>query len=94
MFKSQPDGREVATRLQAMGIPVQKVVRKRHSGYYSAEFFVPNLETEVESAMVWARTIQRCFNDAVTIIAAEDTTADWRPGTPVICAVVTFMLHS
>ncbi len=92
MFKSHPDGRELALRLHSVGIPVQKVVRKRQSGYYTAEFFVPNLETEIEPAAVWARLIQRCFDGHATIIAAQDTIADWRPGKPVICAIVTFAL--
>lgn len=92
MSKPQLDGREIASRLNRAGIPVQKVVRKRHSGYYTAEFFVPNMETEVAAAAVWARAIQRCFHEAV-IINTHDTTADWRPGSPVICAAVTFALY-
>lgn len=93
MFKQQPDGREIATRLHAAGIPVQKVVRKRQTGYYIAEFFVPNLEAEIDPAVVWARAIRRCFHEQVMIIQTQDTTAEWRPGKPVICAAVTFTLH-
>jgi hypothetical protein len=93
MFKPQPDGREVALRLQSVGIPVQKVVRKRLSGHYTAEFFVPDMQAEVAAAAVWASAIQRYFHDEVTIINTHDTTAAWRPGNPVICAVVTFALR-
>lgn len=87
------NGREMQTRLERSGIRAQKVVRRRFTGHYTAEFFVPNLETAVPSAREWARRIAHGLGGAVEIVEVRDTHADWRPGKPIIAASVTFTIN-
>lgn len=85
------NGREMQAHLARLGIRAQKVTRKRFSGHFVAEFFVPNLEASVPPARDWAARIQQQLGGA-SIIAAHDTRAAWRPGQPIIAASVTFAL--
>jgi hypothetical protein len=84
------NGREMQQRLEYAGIHAQKVVRKRESGYYTADFYEPNMQSSIPPAQVFARQIQQRFPGKVAIIQTRDTRADWRPGSPVILASVTF----
>jgi hypothetical protein len=79
--------------LRAVGIDAQKVTRRRHSGHYVADFFVPNLQEPVNPSNFWAENISQRV-DGLKIIEHEDTVADWRAGQPVIWASVTFALDS
>lgn len=84
------NGREMQQRLGTAGIYAQKVIRKRETGYYVADFYEPNMQAAVPPAQVWARQLQQRYPGKVRIIQTRDTRADWRPGSPVILASVTF----
>ncbi len=79
-------------QLASLGVPAQKVVRKQATGDYVADFYVPQMEQATAPAQEWARRIRATLPQA-TIRATHDTVADWRPGTPVIYATVTFSLR-
>lgn len=87
------NGREMQTRLERSGIRAQKVVKRRFTGHYTAEFYVPNLEAAVPAAREWARRIEQGLGGAIEIIEVRDTRADWRPGKPIIAASVTFAVN-
>jgi len=84
-------GRALRRHFAALGIPAQKVVRKKESGAYVADFFIPEMDDPIASSVVWARRIQSTFPTA-HIISTHDTIASWRPGNPVIYATVVFFL--
>ena len=77
------------TYLRSLGINVQQVTRKRRTGHYLAEFFVPEMREPVPPAALWAQTIS---DAGLTVLDSEDTVASWRPDRPVIWATVTFAL--
>lgn len=79
--------------LQKADIRPQKVVKKRRTGYYTAEFFVPGMEEPIAPSATHAARLQAQFPERVRIIQTRDTTADWRPGKPVIWATVTFEIN-
>ena len=85
-------GKAMQKLLHEAGIEAQKVVRKRQSGYYTADFFVPDMQEGIASSAVWASQITQQFAGRVTIIAAHDMVASWRPGKPIICATVIFAI--
>ncbi len=84
------NGREMQAHLERAGICPQKVVRKRETGYYMADFYVPEMQAAVPAAHTWAREIERNFPGQVQIIQIDDMRADWRDGQPIIAATVTF----
>ncbi len=84
-------GREMFRYLVSLGIGVQKVVRKRQTGDYVADFYVPELHAPVPSARVWALRLQQIM-PGVTILATHDIVAPWRAGCPIIYATVVFRL--
>ena len=85
-------GRALQRHLATLGIGAQKLVRRRETGDYVAEFFVPEMNEPVESSRVWAKRIRTILPHA-TIIDTHDTIASWRPDTPVIYATVIFTLQ-
>jgi hypothetical protein len=85
-------GRAMQRYLETLGVPVQKLVRKRETGDYVAEFFVPEMDSPVESSRVWAKRIRAALPHA-TIITTHDTIASWRPDMPVIYATVIFQFQ-
>lgn len=84
-------GRAMQRRLVGLGIAVQKVVRKRETGDYVAEFFVPDMNSAIASAHDWALSIQTALPQA-RIIDTHDIIANWRPTQPIISATVIFRL--
>ncbi|MGB1288183.1 MAG: hypothetical protein ACPG7F_16720 [Aggregatilineales bacterium] len=80
--------------LKNVNIDVQKVVRKRRTGYYMADFFVPDMQSATASASIWARALRQEFPQSIDIIDTKDTVAAWRPGQPIICATVTFAVRA
>lgn len=86
-------GRAMSRHLISLGIDVQKVVRKRETGDYVADFFVPQMQTPIAPAQEWARKIRRVLPSA-SIVDTHDTIASWRVGQPVIYATVAFRYPS
>ncbi|QPC84907.1 hypothetical protein G4Y79_11205 [Phototrophicus methaneseepsis] len=86
-------GRAMQSVLRHAGIPVQKVTRKRQSGYYVADFYTPELNKAVPSSHVWERWLVSSFPDQFEVIDRHDTVATWRQGKPTISASVTFRLR-
>lgn len=86
-------GRAMCRHLVSLGIDVQKVVRKRETGDYVADFFVPQMQNPIAPAREWARQIRRVLPSA-SIIDTHDTVASWRAGEPVIYATVAFRYSS
>lgn len=86
------NGREMQSRLERSGIRAQKVVKRRFTGHYTAEFYVPNLESAVAPAQEWASRIKNALGNAAYIVEQRDTRADWRDGKPIIAASVTFAI--
>lgn len=84
-------GREMCRHLETLGVVAQKVVRKRETGDYVAEFFVPEMAVAIPPAEEWAQCILEVLPDAF-IINKHNTIAAWRPGKPVIYATVIFQL--
>lgn len=84
------NGREMQARLEKSGIRAQKVVKRRYTGHYTAEFYTPTLDAAVAPAREWSERIERGLGNIVQILEARDTCADWRPGKPIIAASVTF----
>ena len=85
-------GRAMQRHLETCGIAAQKIVRKRDTGVYVAEFFVPEMSAEIDSSKVWAKRIRASLPQA-TIIDTHDTIASWRDDNPVIFATVIFQLQ-
>lgn len=84
-------GRAMRRHLEILGVMSQKIVRKRETGNYVAEFFVPEMAVAISPADEWAERIQDVLPDA-QIINTHDTIAAWRPNKPVIFATVIFQL--
>ena len=84
-------GRDIWRYLIASGIEAQKVVRKRETGDYIADFYIPNMKDPIPSSQEWASLILMILPD-VNIVETHDTVAGWRPGQPVIHATVIFRL--
>lgn len=84
-------GRAMQQHMDMLGIPAQKVVRKRQTGDYVADFFVPDMNQPVLSAEIWAQQI-RVRLPKSRVLSTHNTVADWRPGSPVIQATVIFTL--
>lgn len=84
-------GRAIWRHLVASGIEAQKVVRKRETGDYIADFYIPNMKDPIEPSTIWASRIRQTLPDA-RIVETYDTVAGWRPGQPVIHATVVFRL--
>lgn len=82
-------GRAMCRHLMSLGVVVQKVVRKRETGDYVADFFIPDMDDAIAPASQWAQVIRRALPDA-KIIDTHDTIASWRPDQPVIHATVVF----
>jgi hypothetical protein len=89
-FNRDLNGREMQARLERAGIRPQKVVRKRETGFYMADFYVPEMQAAVPPARTWAKEIERIFPGQVQIIQTDDMRAEWRDGQPIIAATVTF----
>ena len=89
-FNRDLNGREMQARLERAGIRPQKVVRKRETGFYMADFYVPEMQSAVPPARSWATEIERHFPGQVQIIQTDDMRAEWRDGQPIIAATVTF----
>jgi hypothetical protein len=89
-FNRDLNGREMQARLEREGIRPQKVVRKRETGYYTADFYVPEMQAAIPSSRTWATEIERIFPGQVRIIQTDDMRAEWRDGQPIIAATVTF----
>lgn len=85
-----PTGPEMQSQLKQAGIPAQKVVRRRDTGHYIADFFVPGMSDPVKSSAVWARSIEQHLG--LTVINISDTVAAWRADKPIIWASVTFTI--
>jgi len=83
-------GREMQAYLKKRGVAstLRKVVKRRFTGHYTAEFYAPNLDSSVASATEFAKQIEKAL--PVEVIEARDTRAEWRPGKPIIAASVTF----
>jgi len=75
--------------LETRGVCAQKIVRRRDTGDYVADFYVPEMNDPIEPSKIWAGRIRRTLED-VTIVTMHDTIASWRPGHPVIYATVIF----
>lgn len=75
--------------MAVLGIPAQKVVRKRQTGDYVADFFVPDMKQSVPSAETWAQQIQAQLPDS-QVVSTHNTVAEWRPDAPIIQATVIF----
>lgn len=84
-------GRAMRRHLETLGVVAQKIVRKRETGDYVAEFFVPEMAIAIPPADEWAERIVVALPDA-RIINTHDTIAAWRPNRPVIYATVIFQL--
>lgn len=84
-------GRAMRQHMALLGIPAQKVVRKRQTGDYVADFFVPDMTQPVLAAEEWAQQIRSRLPDS-RVISTHNTVADWRPGAPVIQATVIFTM--
>ena len=84
-------GRAMRRHLETLGVVAQKIVRKRETGDYVAEFFVPEMAVAIPPADEWAGRIMEVLPDA-KIINTHDTVAAWRPSRPVIYATVIFKL--
>lgn len=82
-------GRELRRHLVSLGVDVQKVVRKRETGDYVADFYIPDMDDPIQPAREWAKQIRRALPQ-VHILDTHDTIAAWRPGQPVIYATVVF----
>lgn len=82
-------GRAMRRHLETLGIVSQKIVRKRETDNYVAEFFVPEMAVAIPPANEWAERILSVLPDA-DIIYTHDTIAAWRPNKPVIFATVIF----
>jgi hypothetical protein len=85
------NGRDMCKLLSEVGIRAQKVIRKRETDTYIADFYVPEMKNDVPSAQAWGERIKRQFPDKVQIIQLDDLRADWREGRPIIAATVTFV---
>ena len=75
--------------LISAGVAAQKVVRKRESGDYVADFFIPDMDEAIPPAHEWAAQIQAVLPSA-RILDTHNTIAAWRIGQPVIYATVSF----
>ncbi|MEO1287329.1 MAG: hypothetical protein AAFV93_06140 [Chloroflexota bacterium] len=75
--------------LVSLGVDTQKVVRKRETGNYVADFYISGMDDPIAPARNWARDICHVLPDA-KIVDTHDTIATWRKGKPVIYATVTF----
>jgi len=84
-------GQAMRRHLGSLGLYAQKIVRKKGTGYYVADFYVPEMAEAIPCAQSWAQHIQALLPGA-EVIATQDTVADWRPGQPVIYATVVFRL--
>lgn len=86
-------GPQMQQFMKEQGINAQKVVRRRTTGHYVADFFVPGMSTPVDSSRQWARTMQQRIN-GLRVVDTSDTVAGWRSDTPIIWASVTFAFDS
>jgi hypothetical protein len=83
------NGIQMKQHLETLGIRAQKVFRKRLSDYYVADFYVPEMRESIPSAQEQADKM--CKADTrIKVIQADDMRADWREGSPIIFAAVTF----
>lgn len=82
-------GRAMCRHLISSGVSAQKVVRKRETGNYVADFFIPEMDEAIPPADEWAEQIRRVLPTA-HILDTHDTVASWRTGQPVIYATVIF----
>lgn len=82
-------GPEMQAYLKSAGIEAQKVVRRRDTGYYVADFFIPGMDAAVQPSAAWAERIRQRL-DGLTIVNMSDTIASWRAEKPIIWASVTF----
>lgn len=83
-------GRAMCRHLVSSGVAVQKVVRKRETGYYVADFFIPEMDKAIPPADVWAEQIRHVLPTA-HILDTHDMIASWRTEQPVIYATVVFL---
>lgn len=82
-------GRAMCRHLISSGVSAQKVVRKRETGNYVADFFIPEMDEAIPPANEWAEQILGVLPTA-HILDTHDTIAGWRAEQPVIYATVVF----
>lgn len=84
-----PFGPEVQRMLHGAGIPAANVTRRRDEPIYTVDFFNPEMQSPTKPAKVWAAEITSNFK-GITVIDTTDTVAVWRPGAPVVAAMIQF----
>ncbi|MGB7340792.1 MAG: hypothetical protein WBC91_17980 [Phototrophicaceae bacterium] len=84
-------GRAMCRHLMSLGVTAQKVVRKRETGDYVADFYIPDMDDSIAPASQWAQAIRHVLPD-VHIIETHDTVASWRQNQPIIHATVVFQV--
>ena len=84
-------GRAMRRHLESLGVEAQKIVRKRETGDYVADFYIPEMHEPIAPAKEWAQRIRAVLPTA-RIVDTHDTIAAWRPDKPVIYATVIFQL--
>jgi len=87
------NGKEMKAHLATAGIQAQKVVYRRDQDVYIADFYVPELRTEIPSGQEWGEQMVAAFPTCVKIVEADELHAEWREGNPIIHASVTFTFH-
>jgi hypothetical protein len=87
------NGKAMLKLLSDAGIRAQKVVRKLDTDTYIADFYVPEMKSDVPSARQWGEQIKQKFSDKVQITQLDDLRADWREGCPIIAATVSFIFR-
>jgi hypothetical protein len=80
----------VGEALRRAGINPEQVKRKRATGEYIADFYVPGMGEPVHGKKYWQRKIAAL--PGVEIVKTDEIRATWRPGKPIISASVMFNL--
>lgn len=81
-------GPKMRQYLSSLGVNVTEVVRKRDTGHYVADVYVPGMGEAVQPAEVYAEQISSVI--PATIVHQHNQTAHWRDGNPVVWASVHF----
>lgn len=87
------NGKEMKAHLATAGIQAQKVSYIRDQAIYVADFYVPEMRTEIPSGQEWAAKIAAALPNQVTIIGTDELRAEWREGKPIIHSAVTFTFN-
>jgi hypothetical protein len=91
--KIPPSGPAMQERLHEVGIEARRVVRRRDTGHYIADFFIPGMQTPIDPSKEWARKMEQRLV-GLRVLKMDDTLADWRADKPVIWASVTFAVDT